>query len=57
MLLTPRVVKNMKDVEKVTEGFIEQYRNTSKDEDVLQFIKEKRLQKSAGNPDTEGVNK
>jgi len=57
MLLTPRVVKNMKDVEKVTEGFIEQYRHTSKDEDVLQFIKEKRLQKSADNPDTKGADK
>jgi len=57
MLLTPRVVKNMKDVEKVTEGFIEQYRNTSRDEDVLQFIREKRLQKSADNPDTKGADK
>ena len=37
MLLTPRVVKNLAEVEKVTEGFIEQYRNTSKDEDVLEF--------------------
>jgi type II secretion system protein D len=57
MLLTPRVVKNMKDVEKVTEGFIEQYRNTSKDEDVLGFIREKRLKKSADDPDTIGVDK
>ena len=57
ILLTPHVVKNQADVEKVTEGFIEQYRNTSKDEDVIDFIKEKRLKQSAGNSDTEGVNK
>jgi type II secretion system protein D len=57
MLLTPRVVKNLAEVEKVTEGFIDQYRNTSKDEDVLNFIKEKRLQKSADNPAAEGADK
>ena len=47
----------MADVEKVTEGFIEQYRNTSKDEDVRDFIREKRLQKGAITPDTEGADK
>jgi general secretion pathway protein D len=57
MLLTPRVVKNLAEVEKVTEGFIEQYRNTSKDEDVLGFIREKRLKKSADAPDTIGADK
>ena len=51
ILLTPRVVKNQAEVQKITEGFVEQYRNTSKDEDVLEFIKEKRLQKSADKPD------
>ena len=57
MLLTPRVVKNLAEVEQVTEGFIEQYRNTSKDEDVLGFIREKRLKKSADDPDTIGADK
>lgn len=53
LLLTPRVVKNMADVEKVTEGYIKQYRDTSKDEDVREFIKEKRLQKGTDQPDAE----
>jgi type II secretion system protein D len=57
ILLTPRVVKSMADVEKVTEGFIEQYRHTGKDKDVLDFIREKRLQKSADKPAAEGADK
>ena len=55
ILLTPRVVKSQADVAKVTEGFVEQYRNTSKDEDVLEFIKEKRLQKGVDKPAAEGA--
>jgi len=43
----------MADVEKVTEGFIEQYKDTSNDEDVRNFIKEKRLQKGANQPAAE----
>ena len=57
ILLTPRVVKNQADVQKVTEGFIEQYKDTSKDEDVREFIKEKRLQKGVNPPATKGADK
>jgi type II secretion system protein D len=57
ILLTPRVVKNMADVEKVTDGFIRQYKDTTKDEDVRAFIKEKRLQKGVNPPAAEGADK
>jgi general secretion pathway protein D len=41
ILLTPHVIRGLKEAGDVTSGYIDRYKNTTKDDDIGEFIKEK----------------
>ncbi len=40
ILLTPRVIRNERDAERVTQGYVKEYEATAKDKDINKFIRE-----------------
>ncbi len=51
ILLTPHVVKSRPDAERVTSDYIHQYEKTSKDKDINEFIKDRRMKREGDGPD------
>jgi len=48
ILLTPRVVKSKMEASKLTKEYVDKYQGRTKDEEINEFIRQRKMQKSGG---------